>query len=76
MDPEKCWEEVDTIISVMDSAINYLSTEEISGQQSKKQQATFQDNDIIYDDIQLDDDEKALVVQRKVLEKKQTLRKK
>jgi hypothetical protein len=51
MDPEKCWQEVDTIIAVMDSAINYLSTEEISGDTTKKQAATFQDTDIVYDDV-------------------------
>lgn len=41
MDPEKCWEEIDTIISVMDGAMDYLSTEEIGGDPISKVQATF-----------------------------------
>lgn len=45
MDPQKCWESIDTIIAVMDQGFKYLATEEIGEQKTKLKDATFVNRD-------------------------------
>ena len=58
MDSTKCWEQIDTIISVLDKGFRYLATQDVEDSALEKYV-----KDTVYADKLLEEDEKKLIEQ-------------